>query len=359
MELSEIQKNLALELIDFDLEKFWNSHLLIELLRTELAPAISELSEKSDIPFDPQDLEHQSLFFLTTFNPGAITRKIISETVEQQYLIIRKRLLSNATEDELQYLFRGLKKFYPDLNIHHRLKLKWENGNLIAVGDGRRFDVEFKKITDEKMIKLFTDTFHYIHQSRIQGDTFALFFKGDRYPWAIETTECSIHSRPYKRKALLAHGFHPDKGIELTRLYTLPGSPLNAISIFDGLVRDFYKHSDIQVLFTKTMPSYSKSKSTTIAGGLNKVLCVNELKHDFVRVQVEGIHCWENVSRRWLENNPSETFINSNDGFGLYPALDVFMALNNRSIPAIPELCKNNKAIYFNRNTMESCNFIL
>lgn len=354
IKLKNTQQGLQLKIVDFNLDDYWNSHLLIENLRAEILPFLKQKTIEADIPFDPQDLEHQTLFFLSTFNAGSITKKIIQEVVEQQYRIIEQRLTSKAKSEELQYLFRGLKKFYPDLNIHYRLKLKRKNNELIAVGDGRKFEVEFKKITDPQQISLFTDAFHYIHQSRTHGDTFAFYFKGDRYPWAIETTERSIYSRPYKRAALLAHGFHPDKGIELTRFYTLPGAPLNAISAMDGLVKQYYKNTEIQVIFTKTMPAYSKSKATTISGGLCRVLCANELEHVFVRKNIGELECWEHVSRRWIENNHATDLKFSNASFGLLPAVDVYIDINQRAIPSLKELEQSNKAIYFNKQDMRS-----
>ena len=331
--LKNIQQNLQICIVDFSLEETWNSHVLIESLRKEIKPLVEQTLAASEIPFDPQDLEHQTLFYLSTFKAGSITKKVLENVVTEQVALIKNRLKKSATTEELQYLFRGLKKFYPDLNADYRLKLKWENETLCAVGDGRYFEVEFRKITDEKNISLFTDTLHYIHQKRAGGDTFALFFKGDRYPWAIETTESSVFSRPYKRTALVAHGFNPDKGIELTRFYSLPGSPLNALSVMDGLVKRYYADTDVQVLFTRTMPAYSKSKATTIAGGLNKVLCVTDLEHSFIRRYIDGVECWEHVSRRRVENNsiPKENIL-----------------------PPLAGLTSENTAIYFSKDTRES-----
>ena len=353
------QKKLKLNIINFNLSEYWNTHILIRDLRERIKPFLNERITQSDIPFDPQDLEHQVLFSLSTFSSPSITEADIGDIFEQQYRIIRERLLDNSNLEELRYLFRGLKNSSPDLNISDRLKLKWENGILVAVAGKKKFEVEFRKITDKPIISLFTDIFHYIHQSRIQGDTFALFFKGDRYPWAVETAENSIYARQYKRMSLLANGFHPDKGIELTRFYTLPGAPTNAISVMDRLVKEYYqKNTDIQVLFTKTMPSYSKSKSTTVSGGLNKVLCVNELEHVFIRRKIGGLDCWEHVSKRWLEKSEykENDLKYSNSGFGLLPAVDVYMEINKRSIQPIPELEEANKAVYFSKNDISSFN---
>ncbi|MBI2049067.1 MAG: hypothetical protein HYT29_01345 [Parcubacteria group bacterium] len=352
--LKNIQQGLRLRIVDFSLTESWNSHVLIGSLRKEITPLVERALAESEIPFDPQDLEHQTLFYLTTFKAGSITKKILEDVVAQQAVNIKNRLKKSATTEELNYLFRGLKKFYPDLNSDYRLKLKWENETICAVGDGRHFEIEFKKITDQKNIALFTDTLHYIHQQRSHGDTFAFFFKGDRYPWAIETTESSVFSRPYKRAALLAHGFHPNKGIELTRFYSLPGSPLNAMSVMDGLVKHYYAASDVQVLFTRTMPAYSKSKATTIAGGLNKVLCITDLEHSFIKRETDGVEYWEHVSRRWVENHDigNAALRSSHDSFNLLKAVDVFMPIKEAPLAPRADIAPDT-ALYFSREDME------
>ena len=347
--LEEEQKKLQLNFINYDLDKNWHSHWLINSLRNDVLNLVTKKLEESDILFDPQDLEHQVLFYLTTYSPGTITKKTIKDAIEQQYLIVRERLLKYASKSELDYLFRGLKVFYPDLNITYRLNLSHKNNSLYAVGDGRKFKVEFKKITDEKQISLFTGGLHYIHQKRIKGDTFAFYFEGDRYPWAIETTERSIYARNYKRDALLAHGINPDNAIELTRLYTLPGSPLNSISLIDKLVKRYYQgQGDIEALFTCTMPSYSKTKAATIAGGLNKVLCVKDAEHYFIPRKINKETCWENVTKRWIEEKEYEGEIKeTHSDFKLLPVVDVFMTVKKTNLNPVSEIKNNKKVIYF------------
>lgn len=342
------QKELALTFSDFDLDSTWYSSWVINGLREAIAPLVADTLEHSDIPFDPQDLEHQSLFYLTTFDPASITREIIAESVHQQYAIIRERLQSCASKDDLAYVFRGLKGRYPDLNVCHRLKLQWKSGILLAVGEGKEIEVEFKKVEDPEKVELFTGTLHYIHQSRLRGDVFGFFFKGDDYPWAVETTESSVFSRQYKRDALLAFGFHPDKAIELTRYYTLPGSPMNSISVIDSLVSGYYRQRGIQCLFTRVMPAYAKTKATTVSGGLNKVLCISSLGHTFVRREIDGMVCWETVTKRWLAGNQSEAILKeTHKNFALLPAVDVFMRIGKSTLPPVPEVIKEGRVIQF------------
>ena len=347
-ELLNIQQELEIQFIEFDLSKMWNSHWLINSLRQSIAPLIEKKLAESDIPFDPQDLEHQSLFYLTTFDPGAITDHSIENAVTEQYAVIRDRLLKSITSDELNYIFRGLKKFYPDLNSTYRLQLIWKNNRLIAVGEGREFEVEFKKVTEkDEIVALFSETLHYVHQARSEGDIFAFYFKGDRYPWAIETCEEGKLARKYKRDALLAYGIDPNKAIEITRLYTLPGSPLNSISIIDRMVRRHYKQEGIEALFTCTMPSYSKTRATTTSGGIDKVLCIKNLRHYFVQKEIEGREYWIMTTQRWLEKNQYKGEVKqTHESFTLLPKVDVFTTIQRKTtLHPLPQL--KEKVIFF------------
>lgn len=90
-----------------------------------------------------------------------------------------------------------------DLNVEERLELKNDNGRLYATGYGRTFDVEFRKITDESIIKLFTEKLHYIHNGRHKGDAFGFYFVGDDMPWGVETTERLWESNDTSERLLL------------------------------------------------------------------------------------------------------------------------------------------------------------
>lgn len=343
--LKTAQRKLKLNLREYDLDQEWNSHDLINSLRKKIIPLLPKGL------FDPQDLEHQVLFRLTTFDPSIIDTEIIKDVIEEQHLLVEQRL-SSISPDDLQYLFRGLTGRHKDLNINHRLEMKRSNGRYYASNDNYEFEVEFKQIEDPETIDLFTDKLHYIHSERTRGDTFGLFFKGDSFPWAVETTEPSILCKKYKKDALLAHGIDPTKAIELTRLYMLPGSPENAISILDSLVAKHYKTMGIEALFTTTMPMYAKTKGATIAGGINQVLLVKELKHKFVPTKVNGHTCYQQVTNSFLKKYPSNDFIVTNPKFPTLFTVETFMPINNISVDPLPIL--KDKVIYINRkNEME------
>jgi hypothetical protein len=321
-------------IIQHDLKKTWNSHWLMNKLREQVRPLVEQLLSAAPLPFDPQDLEHQVLFLLTTYSPSEITDDIISAAVQDQANLVEDRLRSLADQVDLRHLFRGLGCEADDLNVQRRLKLTNRCGQLRAVADdGRSFNVVFKIVDDPAVVSLFTGDLHYIHQERSEGDAFGLFFEGDRYPWAIETAEPALKARGYKKAALKAQGISVEKAVELTRLYTLPGSPINAVSVLDGLVSRHYRQQGMEAIFTRTMPSYSKSKSTTVAGGMDRVLCLKELKHFFVRDRASG--SWRPVSRRYLEQHPNEEARMTDLAFQLLPAVDVYMAL--RSLKGVPD----------------------
>lgn len=335
------------ELVDYSLNSSWNAHWVLGALRDTVRIEVETLLAASAIPFDPQDVEHQALFYLTIMNPSEITVNDIKMAVASQGTIVQSRLQRIAGTFDLEHIFRGLRGTSHDLNCLDRLKMRCENGKLTAVSsDGRCFAVEFRQLTDTAIISLYTRDLHYIHQERSCGETFGLFFAGDPLPWAVETVEYSRDVRGYKRAALRAHGIDPDNTVELTRLYTLPGCPLNAISILDKLVARHYREQGVDAMFTRTMPSYSKSCSTTISGGMTEVLCTKELRHYFVETEEGGQRDWVVSSKRFVEKHPEIPYRMTHTAFKLLPAVDVFMPLSRtcaRRTDPIPV----GKAIHF------------
>lgn len=336
--IKESQKKLELNIINYDIDKMWNSHKYIDELRSRVARLMPK-AEKHD----PQDLEHQVLFRLTTYDPRVITDKQIQETIDEQLLIVQDRL--SKLDFDIEYLFRGLTGKYQDLNVKDRLTLCWEDEKLIAKNDKRSFNVDFRVIHDEKIISLFSSDLHYIHQDRPRGETFGFFFVGDEIPWAIETTEPSVIAKQYKRDALLANGIDPNKAVELTRFYTLPGAPTNAISLMDGLVSKYYKAKGIEALFTTTMPMYSKTKSTTIAGGINKPLLVKDLRHKFMPVTINGKKCYKHLTTI-PETHTEIEIIKSHQNFPTMLVVEVFRTINEPSLQPLPVLRDGGKVVY-------------
>ena len=336
--LKDLQKHLSINVINYDLDKMWGASSLISDLRKR----VISFMPKDEI-YDPQDLEHQVLFRLTTFDPKDISDEIIQFVINEQFQILQDRL--GKLDFDIEYLFRGLSGKYHDLNINDRLELTWENEKLIAKNDRRSFNVEFRVVHDERVISLFSNELHYIHRDRPRGETFGFYFAGDNIPWAIETTEPSAIAKQYKRDALLANGIDPNKAIELTRFYTLPGAPINAISLMDGLVAKYYKTKGIEALFTTTMPMYSKTKSTTIAGGINKPLLVKDLRHKFIPVKIKDKLYYRHVTTTPDDHQEVEV-IKTHPNFPTMLVVEVFRSLNEPSLKPLPVLEDNLKVIY-------------
>lgn len=337
--LQREQNKLSLNLIKYDLSSQWNSHRIIRDLRSRIYEFMPTGM------FDPQDLEHQVLFRLTTFDPDTITDDIIHNVIDEQLAIINDRL--SSVSSLLPDLFRGLTGHSKDLNRDKRLELKTINGALCAIGDGCSFEVEFKKIDDQSIIELFTEKLHYIHSPRHRGDVFGFFFKGDALPWGVETTEPSIIAKRYKRDALLAHGIDPNKAIEITRLYLLPGSPKNSISILDRLVSEYYKSQGIEAIYTTTMPTYAKTKGATTAGGMRDVLLVKEQSHTFRPIKIDDRVCYINDVD---SKNSYADVITTHPSFPTLYTVETYMRLSkNRDINPLEVL--KTKTLFVDRRS--------
>ena len=75
--LKDQQKRLSLSIINYDLDRMWSTHPIISDLRNK----VISLMPKDKI-YDPQDLEHQVLFRLTTFDPKDINDELIQFVID-------------------------------------------------------------------------------------------------------------------------------------------------------------------------------------------------------------------------------------------------------------------------------------
>lgn len=338
--LQREQNQLNLNLIEYSLEEEWQSSRLIAELRKRI------YSRLPSGLFDPQDLEHQTLFRLTTYDPNDITDEIIDEVIREQRAIIENRLKDVG---DREYLFRGLSCRSKDLNIRDRLELKHDKDRLYATGFGRTIEVEFRKTTDDATIRLFTEKLHYIHSARATGDAFGFYFAGDDIPWGVETIEWGLNVKKYKRDSLLAHGIDPNKAVEVTRLYLLPGSPKNAISILDGLVAKYYKEKGMEAMYTTTMPMYAKTKGATTSGGMRDVLLVKELSHRFIKSNIEN----KTVYQHSVSANSKQTALETNSKFPTLLTVETFLRLNKNKEVAPLSILKD-KTIFINSHYRRS-----
>jgi len=339
-ELKGRQELLGPETIEYSLDGEWNSDEFMTTLRDQICRLLPRGI------YDPQDLEHQSLFRLTTFDPSAITEDVVEWCINEQYAIMLDRL--SRIDIDLEYVFRGLSGKSKDLNVYHRLRLSQGRNGLEAKNDNYSIPVRFERVMDERVIDFFLGKLHYIHYPRSSGEAWGLFFGDDQLPFAIKAIEPSTVVKEYKRDALLAHGIHPDKAVEITRYYTLPGSPTNSISITNSLLVDHYRSTGTQAIMTTTMPSYSKTKSSTIAGGMNRILLTKDTVHRFVpnpTVTVGGKVCYQHVTRTYIQQNPSEVVITNHPKFNLLPTVEVYKIINKLEIQPLP-FVKEGRVIY-------------
>ncbi|MEK7168268.1 MAG: hypothetical protein AAB707_00985 [Patescibacteria group bacterium] len=125
----------------------------------------------------------------------------------------------------------------------------------------------------------------------------------------------------------------------------MPGAPLNAISLMDSLVSKYYESKGIEALFTTTMPMYSKTKSTTIAGGINKPLLVKDLRHKFIPEKIQGKICYRHTTTI-PEQQKEIDFITTHPNFPTMLVVEVYKLISEPSLKLLKILEDGEKVIY-------------
>jgi hypothetical protein len=92
------------------------------------------------------------------------------------------------------------------------------------------------------------------------------------------------------------------------------------------------------------MPAYAKTKGSTIAGGMNKVLLIKDLSHKFVGVEKMGKTLYQHATNSYIEQVKPEKVLTTHPNFPLLPTVEVFMPINPLSLTPLPEL--KGKTIY-------------
>jgi adenylate cyclase class IV len=113
----------------------------------------------------------------------------------------------------------------------------------------------------------------------------------------------------------------------------------------DGLVARHYKEKGMEALFTTTMPMYSKTKSTTIAGGINKPLLVKDLRHKFIPVEIQGKKCYRHVTTI-PEDHAEVEVIKTHQNFPTMLVVEVFRTINELSLKPLAILQERKKVVY-------------
>lgn len=368
----------------FDLKKDWPTHPLIVHIRKQIIPIINKLITKRGFLFDPQDLEHQVLFRLTTFAPSELFKKgsslekyfekfgvynnwqkipfldskiiskfvlnqrVVRQIIEEQFLIIQERM--SKSDLVLVSIFSGIKGSNKIFTTREddRYILKWEssfgkrfltaakfspNGSVID-----SIPVEFRKI-DKDLGRKFIQELHYIHTPRFKEEIFGFFLEKNKFPFAIQTVTWAKNSPEFRQNALLLKGLNPEYCIELRRLYTWPGSPRNIIGVLDRLIIDYYKklYKNIEAVTTTVMPMYAKTRSTTIASGIDQILYARSLSHKFIYREINGKKVWEHIlpkNQKWLRIR-QDKIITTHPKFPMYPTIGVFKQVCKKSLDEI------------------------
>ncbi len=378
----------------FDLKKDWPIHPLIVRIRKQIIPIINKIIKQTNFIFDPQDLEHQILFRLTTFAPSELFKKgslleeyfekfgvynnwqkiplldskiiskfvlnqgIIHQIIEEQFLIIQERM--SKSDLPLNFIFSGIKGFSKIFTTkeNDRYMLKWESlcGKKYLTAakislDGRVIDsipVEFRKIGKD-LGRKFIRELHYTHAPRFKEEIFGFYLQKSEFPFAIQTVTWAKDSTRFRQDALLIKGFNPKHCIELRRLYTWPGSPRNIIGVLDRLIIEHYKKLyDIETVITTVMPMYAKTRSTTIASGIDQILYARSLSHKFICREINGKKVWEHIipkSQGWLKIHQNE-IIKTHPKFPTYPTMGIYKQIGKKSFSELSFV--KRKIIEFN-----------
>jgi len=356
-------------------------------------PLVDKIVSKTNFIFDPQDLEHQVLFRLTTFSPSQLfknglllekylkerrvyngwqkipslelniiskfilNQKIIQKILKEQLVLIQNRI--NKANLSLKKVLKEIKnssKIFTR-NEKERYILKWEGVNGKRYLAAVRFDsfgkvtdsipIEFRKI-DKKLGRKFIRIFHYTHTPRFKEEIFGFFLQKSNFPFAIQTVNWIKDAPKFRQDALLIKGFNPEHCIELRRLYTLPGSPRNIIGVLDRLIiRYFKKLHNIEAVTTTVMPMYAKTRSTTIASGIDQILYARSLSHKFICRKINNKQVWELI----IPDSPNylgihqEKIIQTHPKFPTYPTLGLYRQIGEKSFEELS--ISKNKIIGF------------
>lgn len=377
----------------FNLKKDWPTHPLITHIRKCIKPLIGKVVNQLKHVFDSQDLEHQILFRLTTFPPSqlfkrglsleeyfeeygvynewqkipfldskiiskfVLNQEIVHQVLKEQLLLVHERI--SKSNLSLNLIFKGIKDSNKIFTTKEKERyiLKWESVNRKRYLTAVKFDsagkivdsvfVKFRKI-NKRLGRKFIQGFHYTHAPRLTEEIFGFFLEESKFPFAIQTVNWVKDSPRFRQDALLIKGFNPEHCIELRRLYTLPGSPRNIIGLLDRLIiKHFKKIYNIEAVTTTVMPMYAKTRSTTIASGIEQILYARPLSHKFICKKINGKKVWENVipeNQNWLKIHQNE-IMKTHPRFLTYPTIGVYKQIGEKSFNEPPFV--NSKIIGF------------
>lgn len=334
----------------------WPTDPLISAIRPTVAEGVNNFAETVTSLFDPQDLKYQTLFRLTTYSPKElfkegekieryladnevyadwrnipmldanfftdfkINERILSDTIEEQYSIIKNRLRSSPLPLE---------------KIVHQTRISAEQGwyiqkdagSLMAVSGRHNHDksdavrLEVLEVDLNYANTVFRDL-HYIHTPRAKS-AIGLFITGEEIP--ISVLGMSPVDRDYKKDVLLMMGYDPSKCWESVRLYSRPNPPMNTSST---MLRQAVKHlketvPEIQACLSAFTPSFADGRSM-IAGGFDNPVLAKPLTLKFGINSADSAVRWERLTKRRLEGYTGPVLTNN---LPLLPTMELLRSI--------------------------------
>ncbi|MDP2820582.1 MAG: hypothetical protein Q8O39_00010 [bacterium] len=261
------------------LSNIWQKDKRIQNIRKIILPKINRSLVKSKIKFDTQDLEHQILFRLMTYDKP--TPKVINKVFNEQKEITLERMANTPISPDKLFVF--------GFNRKDNWIMKWGKDKELLYCHNKKYkkEIVFREITlpkEVEMCRRIIKDYHYIHYDRCKkGMTFGFFINGHKIPFAIEQVEPCEISHNYKKAILMLSGINYHTTVELTRFYSVPNTPKNLIGILDKLVGRVLKDRGYEWMMTSVMPAFAKTKSSTTAGGIETPLFAKKLKFEFAK----------------------------------------------------------------------------
>ena len=158
--------------------------------------------------------------------------------------------------------FREYEKFHNIIfKKHEKLlynsKLKGKNKLYLALKNGDKLDIFFKKISNKNIDYIFQNNLHYIKRYREDTyESYGMFLNNDEYP--ICYASLSISDRTYLSNALLKLNIIQDtneyKALIMTRAFGFNGIPKNMMSkLFDRIYKT-HKNDSFNFILTALNP---------------------------------------------------------------------------------------------------------
>lgn len=316
----------------------WPRDALMVHLKAGVKEEIARFIESEGFLCDPQDLRYQTLFRLTTFpvqdifvNGGELEAYLQESGAYSNWrnilrldpaVIERFEINSDLVKKVIEEQARVIKANMDtsDLPVEEILTPKGifsEPGWVIQKSDGEVFAVLEEGVTsasdrvrlrfqqiDPDLANKFHQDLHYIHTPRTHL-AFGMFVEGEDLPFSVLALDKV--DRPYKQNVLIINGFDPRNCLDLTRLYSQPGTPGNTSSSMFKLAFNFIRTNrpETQAVLSSFMPSYASGVSM-ISGGFKDAVLIKPLSHIFKERDVDGQTAYEFVTKRRAAGDSSK-----------------------------------------------------